>query len=103
MTTCAGLVPSKARATFPLRVRAIVKTTADAVTVTQGQHFFRASRQDVSSIPTTGASGTASANSATGAARSAAHCRSSLAIMPAEIDRPSRSATRCRIGRLPGR
>jgi hypothetical protein len=103
MTTCPDLVPSNARATLAPRVLAMVKTTANEVTVTQSQHFFLASRHDVSSIPTTGASGIASAGSATGAARSAAHCRSSFAIMPVEIDSPRRSAARSRIGLLPRR
>jgi len=73
----------------------MVKTVAIRVTVTQSQAFSRSCRHEVSSMFAASVEWTETASRLYGASRTAALRRSSLEIIPAEIDGPKRSADNC--------
>ncbi len=75
----------------------MVKTVAIRVTATHSQAFFRSCRHEVSSMFAASAEWTETASSWYGASRTSALRRSSLEIIPVEIDSPNRSADSCRI------
>lgn len=100
MTTGLGSSPSNSAATAPARDLAMRKTVPSEVTTTHNQALRPPSRQPVSSMFAASAAFTDSASSATGPSSTSAVIRSSLEIMPTEIDRPSRSEPSCATCRL---
>ena len=73
----------------------MVKTVAIFVTVTHSQTLCRSCRHDVSSMFAASAWWTATASSLTGASNASALRRSSLEIIPVEIESVNRSAANC--------